>query len=88
MVDRNRGRDADTYEDQMTTNLVAIIASLLMLLGGFWLLTSIDRALKSERCLVHIEELYRVDLVARGCRAAFADDYADGFRGGVEIAGE
>ena len=52
MVDRNRGRDANTYEDQMTTNLIVIIVSLLLLIGGFWLLTSMDQALKSERCLI------------------------------------
>jgi hypothetical protein len=52
MVDRDRETDGNTYENQMTTNLIVIIVSLLLLIGGFWLLTSMDQSLKSERCLI------------------------------------
>jgi hypothetical protein len=47
----HRDKDQQTYEDQMTTNLVVIIVALVLLIGGFWLLTSMDHALKSEQCL-------------------------------------
>jgi len=85
----NKQCAGNSYEEQMTTNLVAIIVSLLLLIGGFWLLTSMDQALKSERCLVQIkqtEEFSRARLVGHECVSAFAQ--ANDLRDEVAIAVE
>ncbi len=41
-----------SYEDQMTTNLVAVIFSLVLLIGGYSLLVGMHEALQSEQCLL------------------------------------
>jgi hypothetical protein len=46
-----RERDEEDADRRMTLNLLTIIAVLLLLLAGFWLMRELDRSKKAQDCL-------------------------------------